>query len=149
MTLVQSNLAMAQRLSSFFFINVSATAAWVSLSETGADEILLRDSPRFISLVPGRTYSIFCHSEGTEGIEWSQNGVVVMVTSLASGVSGIYISSGDARILMLQLFSESLVGQYTCRDGNEEFIIHITTVCCHCRSYRGADLALWHPKQHQ
>ena len=95
----------------------------MSLSEPGADDILLWDSPRCISLVPGTTYSISC-----EGAEWHQNGVMITETFVAGGVSGVYVGTSGA-ILMLQLFSESLVGQYTCRDGNEEFIIHITTGC--------------------
>ena len=94
----------------------------MSLSESG-DEILLNDSPRSISLVPGSSYSISC-----DGEEWCQNGVVVTETSLASGVSGVYVvTSGNARVLMLQLFSDSLVGQYTCSDENKEFVINITT----------------------
>ena len=99
----------------------------MSLSES-EDEILLNDSPRSISLVPGSTYSISCVSEGTGETEWSQNGVVVTAMSVASGVSGIYVvTSGNARVLMLQLFSDSLVGQYTCSDENKEFVINITT----------------------
>ena len=48
---------------------------------------------------------------------------------MIDGVSGAYVvSNGDARTLMLQLFSESLVGRYSCMDGSgEEFIINITT----------------------
>ena len=100
----------------------------MSLSEPGAefsDDILLNDSPRSISLVPGRTYSISC-----EGTEWHRNGQLVTATTpVIDGVSGVYVvSNGDATILMLQLFSESLVGQYFCRDdAGAEFIINIST----------------------
>ena len=99
----------------------------MSLSEPGAefsDDILLSDSPRSISLVPGRTYSISC-----EGTEWHRNGELVTAASVMDGVSGAYVvSNRDATILMLQLFSESLVGQYFCRDEAEaEFIMNIST----------------------
>ena len=100
----------------------------MSLSEPGAEfshDIILNDSPRSISLVPGRTYSISC-----EGTEWHRHRELVTATPVIDGVSGVYVvSNRDATILMLQLFSESLVGQYSCRDGAEaEFIINISRV---------------------
>ena len=107
----------------------------VTLTEPGAtnsEPSLLTDSPRSIPLVPGRNYKISC-----EGTGWRRDGEVVPETTLADGVSGVYVvSSGNVRILMLQLFSEDLVGEYVCRnDGSgEEFIINISTGIIHtCR----------------
>ncbi|CAI7990187.1 Receptor-type tyrosine-protein phosphatase gamma, partial [Geodia barretti] len=98
----------------------------VTLSEPGATdfEIFLSDSPRSIPLVPGKTYKISC-----EGMEWRREGEVVTVTSVGDGVSGVYVvSSGNMRILMLQLFTEDLVGEYVCMDeSGEEFVVNIST----------------------
>ena len=96
------------------------------LSEPGAEysSVLLSESPRSIPLVPGKTYKISC-----EGMEWRREGEVVTVTSVGDGVSGVYVvSSGNMRILMLQLFTEDLVGEYVCMDeSGEEFVVNIST----------------------
>ena len=98
----------------------------VILSEPGAEysSVLLSESPRSIPLVPGKTYKISC-----EGTEWRRDGEVVTVTSVGDEVSGVYVvSSGNMRILMLQLFSEDLVGEYVCMDeSGEEFVINLST----------------------
>ena len=96
------------------------------LSEPGAEysSVLLSESPRSIPLVPGKTYKISC-----EGMEWRREREVVTVTSVGDGVSGVYVvSSGNMRILMLQLFTEDFVGEYVCMDeSGEEFVINLST----------------------
>ena len=86
----------------------------------------LEDSPRSIPLVVGHTYYISCEGE------WYRDDAPVTSTMPATGSSAVYTrSSGNSMELWFQLFSESLKGQYVCRDDNEmEFTLNISTGMC-------------------
>ena len=87
------------------------TGLQVSLSEPNADHsspLHLKDSPRTIPLVPGKTYSLLC--DGT----WH-----------GPGELGVTQDGGN---LTLQLDSEDMGGEYVCVDENgAEFVVIITS----------------------
>lgn len=112
----------------------------VSIEEEGVlyQPVTLSGSERTVNLVPGNSYRFSCESvEGgfgssSDAVWYHEDGVPVSTTTpMNSDVSRVYADNDDdEQTLVLQMFNESMIGTYSCRELGRtfrKFALHVGT----------------------